>query len=91
MRTFVSFPLGVVRMRLSTFTLYTFIGSFIWTGALAWGGWHFGARWEELRAIMRPFDIPIAIAILGGMVWYIWHHIKRFKEAEAAHEQVMGQ
>ncbi len=87
-RTFVSFPLGVVRMRLSTFTLYTFIGSFFWTGALAWGGWHFGARWEELRALLRPFDIPIAIAIVAGMAWYIWHHVKRFKEAEAAHERL---
>jgi len=83
-RTFISFPAGVTRMRFWTFTVYSFIGSFIWCGALAWGGYQFGARWVELRAIMRPFDIPIAIAILAGAVWYIWHHVQRFREAEAA-------
>lgn len=88
-RTFISFPAGVARMRLSTFTVYTFIGSFIWTAGLAYGGWHFGSRWEELRALMRPFDIPIAIAIVVGIAWYIYHHVKRFKEAEAAHEHLV--
>ena len=39
------------------------------------GGWYFGSRWEELRAIMRPFDIPIAIIILGGGIYYIYRHV----------------
>jgi len=76
-RTFISFPAGIVKMRFTTFTLYTFIGSWIWCGALAWGGYLFGSQWEELRAIMRPFDIPIAIAILAGLVWYVRRHLRR--------------
>ena len=76
-RTFISFPAGVARTRLIPFTVYSFIGSFIWCGALAYGGYVFGARWEELRAIMRPFDIPIAIVLLGGFAYYIYHHVRR--------------
>jgi membrane protein DedA with SNARE-associated domain len=76
-RTFISFPAGVARTRLVPFTIYSFIGSFVWCGALAYGGYVFGARWEELRAIMRPFDIPIAIVLLGGFAYYIYHHVRR--------------
>lgn len=76
-RTFISFPAGVARMRVSTFVIYSFVGSFIWCGGLAYGGYAFGARWEELRALMRPFDIPIAIVILAGMGYYLYHHIRR--------------
>jgi membrane protein DedA with SNARE-associated domain len=75
-RTFISFPSGVVRINIWRFTLFTFVGSFIWCAALAWGGYEFGARWEELRAIMRPFDIPIAIIILAGMIYYVYRHVR---------------
>ena len=76
-RTFISFPLGVSRTDFSPFVIYTFLGSFIWCAALAYGGWVFGANWEELRAIMRPFDIPIAIIIFAGLVFYLIHHLRR--------------
>jgi membrane protein DedA with SNARE-associated domain len=76
-RTFISFPAGVTRTRFIPFTIYTFLGSVIWCGALAYGGYEFGARWEELRAIMRPFDIPILIVIVFGLVYYLYHHIRR--------------
>lgn len=82
-RTFISFPAGVMRTNFPTFTLFTFLGSFFWCGALALGGYMFGARWEELRAIMRPFDIPIALVILGAGVWYVYHHVKNFREQNA--------
>ena len=81
-RTFISFPAGVTRTRLIPFTVLSFVGSFIWCGGLAYGGYFFGSRWEELRAIMRPFDIPIAVVILGGMVYYIIHHIRRGQRKE---------
>lgn len=76
-RTFISFPAGVARVRLRPFLIYSFLGSFIWCGGLAYGGFVFGSRWEELRAIMRPFDIPIAIIILIGFSVYIYHHVRR--------------
>ena len=79
-RTFISFPAGVVRLRFGRFLVLSFIGSFIWCGLLAWGGYAFGSNWEELRAIMRPFDIPIAIAILAGLGWYVYRHIQKGKK-----------
>jgi membrane protein DedA with SNARE-associated domain len=79
-RTFISFPAGVVRVKLFRFTILSFVGSFIWCALLAWGGWHFGQHWEQLRAAMRPFDIPILIIIGLAFIWYVVHHIRKSKK-----------
>lgn len=81
-RTFISFPAGVVRMNFPRFTIYSFVGSFIWCGLLALGGFYFGEHWEELRAIMRPFDIPIAVVIVAAFVYYVYHHISKNRKKE---------
>lgn len=78
-RTFISFPAGVVRMNFVRFTAFSFVGSFIWCALLAWGGYHFGEHWEELRAIMRPFDIPIAIVIVAAFAYYVYRHVRKSK------------
>jgi membrane protein DedA with SNARE-associated domain len=58
---------------------------------LAWGGYHFGEHWEELRAIMRPFDIPIAIVIVAGLAYYIYRHIRKGHKGSAAADAEEGQ
>ena len=80
-RTFISFPAGVARMHLWRFAAYSFVGSFIWCGLLALGGYYFGEHWEELRAIMRPFDIPIAVIIVGAFAYYVYRHVRKSKKA----------
>jgi membrane protein DedA with SNARE-associated domain len=74
-RTFISFPAGVTKVRFWSFSALTFTGSFLWCGALALGGYFFGANWEKLRAIMRPFDIPIAIVLFAGFAYYVYRHV----------------
>ncbi|MGQ9517153.1 MAG: DedA family protein, partial [Anaerolineae bacterium] len=71
-----------VRMRFVHFTILTFTGSFIWCAALAVGGRIFGENWEQLRAMMRPFDIPIAVIILAGIGWYIYRHVAKRRKPE---------
>jgi len=75
-RTFISFPAGVVKVPLFRFTVLTFAGSFIWCGGLAAAGYWFGSQWEIIRTYMRPFDIPIAIVLLVGFAYYVYRHIK---------------
>ncbi len=76
-RTFISLPAGVARTPFWPFTLYTFLGSFLWSGALAYGGYLLGQHWEQLRSVMRPFDIPIIIVIAALVVWFVVHRIRR--------------
>ncbi|MBI2908763.1 MAG: DedA family protein [Chloroflexi bacterium] len=76
-RTFISFPAGVARMSLLKFTVYTFVGSFPWCLALAFAGYQLGEHWEQIRVVMRPFDIPIIIGVLVLFAVYIRRHLKR--------------
>jgi membrane protein DedA with SNARE-associated domain len=71
-RTFISFPAGIARMNIGKFSLYAFLGSFIWSIALTWGGYILGQNWERIRELMRPFDYPIigiVVVLVGVFVW----------------------
>jgi membrane protein DedA with SNARE-associated domain len=76
-RTYISLPAGIARMNIIKFLVYTFVGSFIWSTGLAYGGYMMGEHWEQLREAMRPFD-PLFIAIILALIaFYIYRHIKR--------------
>lgn len=75
-RTFVSFPAGMFKIHFLKFSFYTFIGSFVWCGALAWIGWRWGQHWERILDIVGPFKYPIALLILLGGIWYVYRHLK---------------
>jgi membrane protein DedA with SNARE-associated domain len=71
-RTFISFPAGIARMNILKFSLYAFLGSFIWSVALTWGGYILGQNWERIRELMRPFDYPIigiVVVLIGIFIW----------------------
>jgi membrane protein DedA with SNARE-associated domain len=75
-RTYISLPAGIARMNIIKFSVYTFIGSFIWSTGLAYGGYQLGEHWEQLRNAMRPFD-PLIIAIIIALVaLFIYRHVR---------------
>ena len=76
-RTFVSFPAGVFKEPFWPFAVTTYVGSFLWCGALAWAGWLWGDRWEEILGIMGPLKYPVVLAGIVGIVIYVWHHLRR--------------
>ena len=83
-RTFISLPAGVVRTPFVSFCVYTFVGSFIWCLGLAWIGNILGPKFEELRESVAWLDYPIALIIVGLVVWFLWHSWQsRKKRAQA--------
>ncbi len=87
-RTFISFPAGVVRMPILRFSILTFLGSFPWSLALAYGGYVLGDNWEALRHAMRPFDIPIIIALIALVCFYVYRRVQHLRrEARELAEQ----
>ncbi|MHB0875078.1 MAG: DedA family protein [Anaerolineae bacterium] len=76
-RTFISLPAGVARMNFGKFAFLSFIGSFLWCAALAGAGFYMGQHWRQVREVMRPFDIPIAIVLVILFAWYVRHHVRR--------------
>jgi len=71
LRTFISLPAGITRMNVLKFSFYTVLGSLPWSAALAYAGFVAGEHWEEIRAVMRPFDIPIILACVGLAVAFV--------------------
>jgi membrane protein DedA with SNARE-associated domain len=83
-RTFISFPAGVARMNFGKFVIYTFLGSFPWSAGLAWAG----AAWppRDIREALRPFDIPIILAILALVAWFVIRNLRNRKKMDMAGE-----
>jgi len=77
-RTFISFPLGILRVSsLWRFSLFTLMGSFIWSAFLTWLGFILGKNWEILQIYFRQFDYLILISITAIIVWWLW---RRFND-----------
>jgi len=79
-RTFISFPAGVVRMPLMRFSILTFLGSFPWSLGLAYGGYILGENWEGLRRAMRPFDFPILVVAAALIGFYFYRRIRHLRK-----------
>ena len=78
-RSFIAFPAGVARMRQVPFHIYTFLGSWPWCFALAWIGMKLGQRWHSdprVGRVLHSLDAVIAVAILAGVGYYIWHRLR---------------
>jgi membrane protein DedA with SNARE-associated domain len=74
-RSLISLPAGITKMRLIPFIVLTFAGSFIWSAGLALGGFILGSSWENMRGIMRPFDLPIIVTISCLMLGYLLYKL----------------
>jgi membrane protein DedA with SNARE-associated domain len=76
-RTFISFPAGVARMPLGRFIAYSTAGAFIWSTVLVYAGTVLGARWEDIRHALQPFDLLVAVAVVALVVLFIWLRLGR--------------
>ncbi len=76
-RTFISFPAGVARMDLRKFIVYSTAGAFLWSTALVWAGVQLGKNWVEIREMLQPFDLAIAVAVVGGLLVLLWFRLGR--------------
>jgi len=83
-RTFISFPAGIAKMKMGKFLLYSFLGSFPWSVGLAYGGYLLGQNWERIREVMRPFDIPILVIFLALVTFFIWRRLRSIQLSSRA-------
>lgn len=79
-RTFISLPAGISEMDLSLFTVFTFLGSLIWTAVLAYLGLKLGQNWTAVEPFFRKFQFVIIGLIVLALALYIYRHIKKLKK-----------
>ena len=86
-QTFVSFPAGIAKMPRLRFHIYTSIGSFIWYICLAFVGMKLGERWQtdpRVAEIFHRFHLVVELAIVAAIIWFVWSHLSRARNANAA-------
>jgi membrane protein DedA with SNARE-associated domain len=86
-RTFIALPAGIARMPQLRFHIYTFVGSWPWCFVLAYVGMKLGQQWDSnpaFKEAFHRFHLAVEIALLAGIVWFVWTHLfsrKRLSEA----------
>ena len=75
-RTLISFPIGVTRLNVYKFMLYSTIGSIPWTFIFVYAGFQLGDKWEVVANYINVLKIPIIIILLALIGFYIYIHIK---------------
>lgn len=63
-RSVVSIPAGLLRMRLRGFLIWSTIGTAVWSSALAFAGWALGRRFTDIEKIVGP----LSTAVIGLIV-----------------------
>jgi membrane protein DedA with SNARE-associated domain len=72
-RTYISFPAGLSRVRLPTFTMATLLGAIPWNFTLAYAGYKLGQHYAAVGKFLGPIGIPLAILVvilLAAAWWY---------------------
>ena len=69
LRSLISIPAGLLKMRLTTFFFWSTIGTAIWTTLLAMAGYMLGKRFQEIETVIGPLSIAVIVVIAAGYVW----------------------
>ena len=69
LRSLISIPAGLLHMRLSTFVIWSTIGTTGWTALLAFSGWALGQRFGSVETVVGPLSTAVLVVIAIGYVW----------------------
>lgn len=70
-RTYISFPAGLARVRLGWFSILTFLGALPWCAALALVGYTLGKNYDRVSGPIQY--AAIVIALLVAVVVVLWY------------------
>ncbi|WP_219894167.1 DedA family protein [Aquisediminimonas profunda] len=69
LRSLISIPAGLLHMRLSTFVIWSTIGTTGWTALLGFSGWTLGQRFGTVETVVGPLSTAVLVVIAIGYVW----------------------
>lgn len=71
-RTFVSYPAGIARMRIGPFILFSTLGSLPWNAALIVAGFVVGENYPAIEAALKPWEYVIYAVVLAAGAYLVW-------------------
>jgi membrane protein DedA with SNARE-associated domain len=71
-RTYISFPAGLARIRVVPFAVLTFLGALPWCAMLAFVGYTLGANYDKISGPIEKIAIAVAAVVAVVVVaWYV--------------------
>ena len=85
-RTVISLPAGISKMKFKPFVLYSFVGSLPWTALLAYIGFVLEQHWRDVSGVFRELDVIVILAVLAIILYYVykWRKSRADKDAPQA-------
>ncbi len=71
LRSLISIPAGLLHMRLSTFVIWSTIGTAGWTSLLAVSGWMLGRNVEKVDDFVGPVSTTVIVLIIAAYIWRV--------------------
>ncbi len=73
-RSLVSIPAGLLKMRFKSFFIASTIGTAGWTAALAFAGYKLGQRYEDINAVLGPAANIVLALLVAGYIYRVRTH-----------------
>ena len=71
-RSIVSVPAGLLKMRFLTFTIASTVGTALWTALLAGAGYLLGERYHNIDRVIGPVANGVIVAIIALYAVRLW-------------------
>jgi membrane protein DedA with SNARE-associated domain len=79
-RSLISIPAGMARISGFRFTLFTAIGTGLWSVLLAYTGLILGENWELIGHFLSRYKSVVLILVAAGLIWFFGRRIIRFQK-----------
>ena len=73
-RSLVSVPAGLLKLRFRTFFIASFLGTAIWTAFLAGAGYKLQENVSQVGRMIGPVSNAVLIVLAAGYLWRLWTH-----------------
>lgn len=71
LRSLISIPAGLLHMRLSSFVIWSTIGTAGWTSLLAVSGWMLGRNVDQVDDFVGPVSTTVIVLIVASYLWRV--------------------
>jgi membrane protein DedA with SNARE-associated domain len=76
-RSLISIPAGIRKMRLDKFLIYTAIGSAVWNSVLIGIGWILGDNWDAVEQYVGYLQYLVIFGVLIAVVGFVYLKLKQ--------------
>jgi membrane protein DedA with SNARE-associated domain len=73
-RSLVSVPAGLLKMRFKSFFIASTIGTAAWTAALAFAGFKLGQNYDHINDLLGPLSNGVLVLLVIGYAYRVWTH-----------------